>query len=103
MPWRMLHVLVLLCLAGCAANRINAADEPTRFTVHFDDVVARDFVGFGGQMNPYLYCRPNWTGSPTTRPAQGLVDEQNVAELERKVIELGPQHVRIFVQPEWWG
>src|SRR4051812_21793179 len=102
MPWRMPLALLVLCLAGCATDRARGADEPATFTVHLDQTVASDFVGFGGQINPYLYCRPNWAGHSTTQPAQGVVDERAVAELERKVIELAPQHVRIFVQPQWW-
>jgi hypothetical protein len=50
-------------------------------------------VGFGAQMNPYLYATPNW----------GDVTEVNVRELEAKVVALRPQHVRIFFAAEWWN
>ena len=49
-------------------------------------------VGFGVQMNPYLYCAPNW----------GEVNERNVGDFERKVIDLAPQHVRVFFMQHWF-
>src|ERR1043165_6138692 len=49
-------------------------------------------VGLGAQMNPYLYCRPN-------TPA---VTEDNVKDLEQKILALRPQHVRIFLLNLWW-
>src|SRR4029079_5263828 len=51
-------------------------------------------VGFGAQMNAYTYYGHNWL--PTE------ANDSNIADFERKVIALSPQHVRIFVQPEWW-
>src|SRR4051794_12945293 len=92
--------LLALGLLGCTSKPATSA-APARFTVT-DQVIARDFVGFGGEMNPYLYCRPNWDKPSTTQPAQGAVNDQNVAALERRVIELAPQHVRIFVLLHWW-
>lgn len=61
------------------------------FTVHPDKTIGGAFVGFGANMNPYLYCRPNW----------GEVNETNAADLRRKVIALAPQHVRIFFLNDW--
>src|SRR5437764_3582107 len=65
-------------------------------------------VGFGVEMNPYLYATPNWGGPVVMRnrlplrpdwfrPFLGDVDEDNVHDLERKIIALRPQHVRIFI------
>jgi hypothetical protein len=48
-------------------------------------------VGFGAEMNPYLYCNPNWSDV-----------EPHVADYEAKVIAIRPQHVRIFVRQEWF-
>ena len=61
------------------------------FTIHPDRVIADDFVGFGCQFNGWLYCKPNWGEGG----GEGGVNEQNVKDLEAKMIELGPQHVRI--------
>jgi hypothetical protein len=64
------------------------------FSIHPDQPAGPALVGFGAQMNPYLYCHPNWG-------PQG-VNEQNVKDLERKVIDLAPQHVRIFCLLDWF-
>src|SRR4051812_15154156 len=50
--------------------------------------LAPEFVGFGAQFNGWLYSKPNW----------GLVTEENVKDLEAKVVDLAPQHVRIFCE-----
>ena len=82
-----------------------------------DQVIGKDFVGFGAEMNPYLYCTPNYGEMPTILPftvgnnnpyRQGLVGfgdvtERNVADLEQKVVQLRPQHVRIFLLLDWWS
>jgi len=49
-------------------------------------------VGFGAQMNPYMYCPPN-------TPA---VNAENVVDLENKIVDLHPQHVRIFCLARWF-
>ena len=61
------------------------------FTVT-DQPAGPAMVGFGAQMNPYLYSAPNW----------GDVTEENVKDFERKVIALKPQHVRIFYLQRWF-
>lgn len=61
------------------------------------EVIGPPLVGFGAQMNPYLYCHPNW-GSQ-----RGDVNEDNVKDLEAKVIALSPQYVRVFVQLPWFS
>jgi hypothetical protein len=72
----------------------DAFGEAPQFTVRRDQSAGPALVGFGAQMNPYLYCHPNWG-------PQG-VNEQNVKNLERKVIDLAPQHVRIFCLLNWF-
>jgi hypothetical protein len=58
-------------------------------TIHPDRPVGPPIVGFGAQMNPYLYCTPNNVGG------------DSAADFERKVIDLSPQHVRIFFLQQW--
>jgi len=87
-PLSLLAAIVgLLCFAPAQAS----ADAT--FTVHSDDSIGPPLVGFGAQFNPYLYATPNFPGDVT---------EENVADLERKVLDLRPQHVRIFFALEWW-
>src|SRR5688500_8059466 len=77
-------LLVLLTLALPASA---AAD----FTVHRDQPLMESFVGFGAQFNGWVYAFPN-TGVGGTNEATAKI-------LERKIIALRPQHVRIFVEP----
>jgi hypothetical protein len=84
-----LKLSMILLLLTCSAG---AQPPAATFTLHSHQSIADPIIGFGAQMNPYLYCHPNW----------GEVDEQNVQDLERKVIELAPQHVRIFFLNKWW-
>jgi hypothetical protein len=89
-------LLLALTLIGCA--------PAAKFRIRDDQIITKNFVGFGGEMNPYLYARPNWA-EPTyaaSQPAQGAVNERKVADLERKVTELSPRHVRIFMLLHWW-
>src|SRR5882724_5331707 len=74
----------MICMAGCQSS--------SRFIVTRDPISQTPFVGFGAEFNPYLYSSPNW----------GDVNESNVADLEQKVIDLAPQHVRIFLLLQWW-
>ena len=62
--------------------------------MHPDRAVGRELVGFGAQMNPYLYCTPN-TGA-------GGVDAASAKDLENKILALRPQHVRVFVLKQWF-
>ncbi|MEA2734129.1 MAG: hypothetical protein QOE14_580 [Humisphaera sp.] len=73
-----------------SAARASAA-EPT-FTVT-DKPAGPPLVGFGVQMNPYLYCTPTWPRD---------VNDGNVKDFEEKVLALRPQHVRIFYRQEWF-
>lgn len=106
---------VVIVLAGCkgsvspagdaAAGRIDADPEqpdaapplpactapgPATFTVT-PDVIAADFVGYGGQMNNNLYA--------AISAAKG-VTQDNVVDAEDKVVALAPDHVRIFWDPD---
>ncbi|MEO6434763.1 MAG: hypothetical protein ABIP55_03240, partial [Tepidisphaeraceae bacterium] len=81
----MLDVLFLLFVVSSAASA--QAD----FTIT-NTPAGPALVGFGAEMNPYLYCSPNW----------GEVNEQNVKDLEQKVTDLSPQHVRIMFLQHWF-
>src|SRR5215212_6722006 len=76
-------VLVLLL----AASTYSQTTKPATFTIN-PRTKSAPFVGFGAQFNGWLYCKPNW----------GNVTEENVKDLEAKLIDLAPQHVRIFVE-----
>jgi len=77
--------LVLLVSAAWAGN-------PAKFVVTAD-WAGPEFVGCGVEMHPYVYCEPNWPEK---------INEKNAPEYEKKLIEMGPQHVRIFAEYEWW-
>ncbi len=77
------HLVTLsLIVATCAS----AAD----FSIHPDQPVGPPIVGFGAQMNPYLFCTPN------------NIDAASAADYEKKVVALSPQHVRIFCRVAWF-
>jgi hypothetical protein len=76
-------VIVLLLVARGAAAQ-------TEFTVT-NEPAGPPLVGFGAEMNPYLYCTPNWADV-----------ESRVADYEAKVLALRPQHVRMFYRQEWF-
>src|SRR5689334_1793260 len=75
---------VLLCLLF--ATVAHAAD----FTITTQPA-GPPIVGFGGEMNPYLYCKPN------------EISDESAKEFEKKVIDLAPQHVRIFYLQRWFN
>src|SRR5688572_23810377 len=77
--------LWLIVLLFCSVT--HAAD----FTIT-NDPAGPPLVGFGVQMNPYLYATPNF---PDVEP--------RVADYEAKVLALRPQHVRIFFRQEWFS
>src|SRR5688572_33325047 len=89
-----LVLLILLALARVAPAQ-QPATAPVTFTVHTDEFLGPPLVGFGAQFNPYLYATPNFA-------PEGDVTDRNVADLERKLLALRPQHVRIFFALEWW-
>src|SRR3954453_10567087 len=71
----LLAAVTLTMTSTCAA----AEPGPT-FRAHGDQVITQKFVGFGGQMNPYLWCRPN----------ADVVTEPNASDLEKKILALAP-------------
>jgi hypothetical protein len=83
------RLLLIVTAAVCLSSRSTAAQT---FTVHTDQIICAKWVGFGAQMNPWTYCEPN----------KQDVNDENVKDLEAKVIALRPQHVRVFVQPKWY-
>jgi hypothetical protein len=85
-------IRVHLCLSVVTSLFFFHASAFAQFTVT-NDPAGPPLVGFGAQMNPYLYCKPNW----------GEVNDQNVRDFEQKVIALRPQHVRIFVLQNWFN
>ncbi len=92
-PLRLLAACGLALLAwGCASpvHPTMLGAVPT-FTVSAEPA-GPPLVGFGAQLNPYLYCKPNW----------GAVNDSNVQTLESEVIALHPQHVRIFCLLDWF-
>ncbi len=78
-----------LITAAVCLSRWTAAQT---FTVHADQVLCDKWVGFGAQLNPWIYCEPN----------KQDINEQNVKDMEAKIIALRPQHVRVFVLPKWY-
>jgi hypothetical protein len=85
-------ILCLLSAIVAFAPERSALAQPT-ITIHPDRFAGPALVGFGAQMNPYLYCRPNCNGPG---------DERGLRSLEEKVLALRPQHVRIFVLKQWF-
>src|SRR5688572_28620906 len=81
----MIRTITLLVLALTVSVR--AAD----FTIHRDQPLMESFVGFGAQFNGWVYTFPNTT--------TGGTNPRTAAILERKIMALRPQHVRIFVEP----
>jgi hypothetical protein len=67
-----------------------ASANQTGFVLYTNQFAGPPLVGYGVEMSPYL-----------TAPSPG-VPVGDLADLERKLKALAPQHVRIFVLPEWW-
>ena len=71
------RILFAITAAACLLSRSAAAQT---FTVHPDQIICDKWVGFGAQMNPWTYCEPN----------KQDVNEQNVKDLEQKVVAEAP-------------
>jgi hypothetical protein len=67
------------------------APGPAEITVDVTDVIAPRFVGFGGQFNNNAYAQVSIDAGVTA---------ETVGEMEEKTIALGPDHVRIFWDPD---
>ena len=77
-----------ICLStGCSTHPPDYTIKPT--------YAGPPLVGFGAQMNAQAYYGHNW--------GSGECNASNIRTYEEKVLQLRPQHVRIFVQPEWWS
>lgn len=76
-----------------AAPPLPACEAPGQatFTVLPDEVIASDFVGYGGQLNNNLYAAIS---------AEHGITKENVIEAEDKTVALGPDHVRVFWDPD---
>ena len=83
---------ILCTILGLVALCCFGAEPAATFRVRENRSITEHFVGFGGQMNPYLWCRPN----------ADLINDARSLDLEQKILALAPQHVRIFVLPHWW-
>jgi hypothetical protein len=83
-------VFALFAISAIFASLLTPA-RGADFTVRLNQPFPYPFVGFGAQFNGWIYAFPN-TGV-------GGVNEQAAKILERKIIALRPQHVRIFVEP----
>src|SRR5690349_15012031 len=85
------YLVTLSFLLLAAPARAEAAAP--EFTVRPDRFAGPALVGFGAQMNPYLYCRPTWNDPG---------DDASLRDLEQKILALRPQHVRVFVLKQWF-
>jgi len=81
--------LVLASLLLPLLQAIAGSLEP-QIVIHTNDFSGPPIVGYGIEMSPYLTA-PN-AGQPV-----GDLDD-----LEKKLKDLAPQHVRIFVRTDWW-
>jgi hypothetical protein len=85
----LVFVLIVMFAEGCATGSRGRAD----FVIDGDSFAGPELVGIGVELHPYVFCAPNWGVD---------VNEQNVKIFEHGLIELRPQHVRIFAEKEWW-
>lgn len=88
MTLRALHLFVAWLLMQSSATI--AVGSESQIAVHTNDFAGPPIVGYGIEMSPYLTA-PN-AGQPVG----------DLADLEQKLKNLTPQHVRIFVRTDWW-
>ena len=74
-------VLLIPC-ASLLAGNISARLLP-------DQPLIDAWVGFGAHCDAWIYSKPDW--GPVS-------NDKNISDLEQKFIDLGPQHVRVFVE-----
>ncbi|HZZ44981.1 MAG TPA: hypothetical protein VFE58_18740 [Tepidisphaeraceae bacterium] len=79
--------MVVIILWGVGGNGADGAD----FQIT-ELVLSPSFVGFGANVSPFVYCQPN----------DREISERNIPDFEQKVRDLGVQHVRVFIRPDWW-
>lgn len=99
---RMLILSALMVVTGCVSCFKDEHNPPKAdgerpnvdFTVDASDVITDNFLGFGTQYNNNLF-------TSLTAASDG-VTASNLPDLEKKVLELGSQYVRIFFDPKCW-
>lgn len=74
--------------------KVNGAHAGVDFVVDASQVITDNFLGFGTQYNNNLY-------TTRTYDSDG-VSEANLPDLEKKVVDLGSQYVRIFFDRKCW-
>lgn len=93
LPLRLALVLASALLAEPEARDGKGFCEGwADFKVRLGEPVGRELVGFGGQMNHSLYSKLGESVGITDRNRWGL---------ERKLKDLAPQHVRVFLDQAW--
>lgn len=92
-------LLVVSAFASCYKDEhqppmVEGVQAGIDFVIDTNKVVTENFLGFGTQYNNNLYTTRTYESDGVT--------EENVKELEKKVIELGSQYVRIFFDRKCW-
>lgn len=75
-------------------SRVSDVHIGIDFEVDASHVITENFLGFGTQYNNNLY-------TARTYESDGVSDD-NLPDLEKKVLELGSQYVRIFFDKKCW-
>lgn len=70
--------------------RYEAGAAPSQFTLFTNQFAGPPLVGYGAEMSPFLTA-PN-AGQPVG----------DLADLDKKLKALAPQHVRIYLLSDWW-
>ena len=92
-------LLAFLAFGACYEDdhqppKVSGVHTGVDFEVDASLVITENFLGFGTQYNNNLY---------TTRTYESDgVSEDNLFDLEKKVLELGSQYVRIFFDKKCW-
>src|SRR5207245_6371684 len=80
---------VVWAMVGVAGEQARASVQVPEFIVASDRGISANFGGFGAQLNQHVYAK-------ISGPPPGL------ANLEAKVVALGPQFVRVFFNATEW-
>ena len=72
----------------CAENA--SAEQYLDVRVLPDQPLIDSWVGFGTHCDAWLYSKPEYWGK--------VSNDRNIADLEQKFVDLGPQHVRVFLE-----
>lgn len=104
MKWNILLSCAVLVAASVFASCYEDEHQPPKvvggqpgvdFAIDGRKVITDNFLGFGTQYNNNLYTTRTYESDGVT--------EENVKELEKKVLELGSQYVRIFFDKKCWS